>query len=127
MEDSLASVARGLLDALPRCSHCAEPATRAFERGADRFCDTHGGDAPEYPRAPWVRRLQMLLAGRPPQDLVQRAYSLNHAWLLIDEVTRDGIRCPNLRRVILAQIEHLERLVGAAALPGDPDQLLRAR
>ena len=74
--------AGALLDTLPKCDKCTEPATRAFRRGAARYCDEHklvmqhttaggvpnpqgsylkGFEAPEYPRARAVRALKELL------------------------------------------------------------------
>jgi hypothetical protein len=49
---------RRLIASLPKCDQCQLPATRAWVRGADRYCDDHGnpeqivnGGVPEYPRA----------------------------------------------------------------------------
>ncbi len=59
---------RDLVAALPRCSYCEKAATRAFRRGALRYCDDHkavaetGNEAPEYPRAAPLREAVKLLA-----------------------------------------------------------------
>lgn len=40
---------------------CGEIATRACERGGERYCDKHGDHVPEYPRAAAVRAAQSLI------------------------------------------------------------------
>lgn len=66
--------ARALVDALPKCDECGEPATRAWGRGGARYCDVHGKDihgraacvdVPEYPRAAPLRALVAILRGDP--------------------------------------------------------------
>lgn len=61
---NLADAAGRLVAALPQCDECNRPATRAWVRGSDRFCDYHalpdGIDQtrpmpPEYPRAQPLR------------------------------------------------------------------------
>jgi hypothetical protein len=52
---------RELLAVLPRCDECREPATRANGRGRERYCDRHGGELPDYPRAKALRRAQAFL------------------------------------------------------------------
>lgn len=63
---ALRADAQALVDALPRCDQCERPATRAYCRGAARYCDTHGGGelyaVPEYPRAAPLRVLVARLA-----------------------------------------------------------------
>lgn len=61
------------LNSLPMCDECEFPATRAWGRGRGRWCDKHGtaplhgsGDAPEYPRAATVRKLQQIVEGYKP-------------------------------------------------------------
>jgi hypothetical protein len=57
-----------LVETLPRCSYCENPATRAFRRGGERYCDEHrhnpatGNAAPDYPRAATLREALALLA-----------------------------------------------------------------
>lgn len=53
-----------LYDALPKCSHCTNVATRAFKRGDARYCDVCAPKfprdefvAPDYPRAEAVRAI----------------------------------------------------------------------
>ena len=69
----LRDAAQALIDALPKCDRCGDTATRAFERGGGRYCDTHAvvifGDdntatAPEYPRAAPLRALIALLEAK---------------------------------------------------------------
>jgi hypothetical protein len=61
-----------LVAALPKCSYCDKPATRAFRRGAARYCDDHkavvetGNEAPEYSRAVPLREAVKLLAEAAP-------------------------------------------------------------
>ena len=57
---------RALVDALPRCGSCSAPATRAWRRGEDRWCDEHAPEGcPEYPRAvPLRAALALLGVGR---------------------------------------------------------------
>lgn len=61
----LYDIAVTLLVSLPRCEHCAAPATKAWERGAERYCDEHGEGVPDYPRAPYVRALQAYVREGP--------------------------------------------------------------
>jgi hypothetical protein len=58
----LAATLRALVDSLPKCADCDRPATRAWHRGADRYCDEHGTPVPEYPRAEALRKAQAALA-----------------------------------------------------------------
>lgn len=60
-----------LVVALPTCAHCNKPATWAWARGQDRYCDEHGvgpeskfgpGHVLEYPRAAPLRAAMALLA-----------------------------------------------------------------
>jgi hypothetical protein len=62
-----------LVATLPECDYhevgmpkCRQPATRAWNRGVERFCDEHGGPlhVPEYPRAAPLRRAIALLKER---------------------------------------------------------------
>jgi hypothetical protein len=53
-----------LVEALPKCTMpgCNRVATRAYERGGERFCDECGGlphtrEAPDYPRAAPLRAI----------------------------------------------------------------------
>ena len=69
-EARMRAAARALVDALPRCDFCSSPATRAWERGAARFCDVHAVEGrenlepvPEYPRAAPLRALVAMLGG----------------------------------------------------------------
>lgn len=56
--------ARALVLALPRCDHCAHPATHAYVRGAARYCHVHApGDCPAYPRAAPLLELVRALSG----------------------------------------------------------------
>ena len=64
-----------LVAASPECDHhevgmpkCRQPATRAWQRGMERFCDEHGAalHVPEYPRAVPLRRAVALLRGASP-------------------------------------------------------------
>lgn len=55
------TAAKALVDSLPKCDRCTKPATRAYGRGGERFCDEHGEDVPEYPRAAPLRTLIKLL------------------------------------------------------------------
>lgn len=56
-----AALAR-LVGALPRCGACGRPATRAWGRGADRYCDAHAPDGcPDDPRAEPLRDALLLL------------------------------------------------------------------
>jgi len=62
-------ILRHLVATLPKCSRCSAPATRAYVRGAERFCDEHGAAGPartlavpEYPRAAAIREALALLA-----------------------------------------------------------------
>jgi hypothetical protein len=57
----LVDLVRELVDALPPCSYCDRPATRAHGRGTARFCDVHGPDVPEYPRAGALREAEAAL------------------------------------------------------------------
>lgn len=50
-----AEAADRLVQALPKCDQCESPATRAYRRGAARFCDNHGAVVPPYPRAQPLR------------------------------------------------------------------------
>lgn len=71
---------RDLVESLPKCTlnfgdvtGCENPATRAWLRGGDRYCDVHGTDStnpakhvPEYPRAAPLRTAIALLKGSTP-------------------------------------------------------------
>lgn len=64
--EALEQAARELLAALPKCTFCERVATRAWVRGAERYCDEHGRiatgpDVPEYPRAVPMRKLAALV------------------------------------------------------------------
>lgn len=63
-ENALKVAVQALIDSLPKCGECANPATRAFSRGSARYCDDHGGTAPDYPRAAPLRALIELLKER---------------------------------------------------------------
>jgi hypothetical protein len=70
---SLESALRALVESLPKCDACDAPATKAFQRGGDRWCDEHGkGSGPyplperpvtDYPRAEPLRVAARLLKG----------------------------------------------------------------
>ncbi len=68
----IASLAMALIARLPMCDQCGSPATRAWKRGEARFCDTHGPDVPEYPRAvvlrALIKALEDLGSPWPPQN-----------------------------------------------------------
>lgn len=72
--DAVYATLRKLVESLPKCDECSKPATRAFERGAGRWCDDHKSvifgqntrriyseDAPDYPRAEALREAMKLL------------------------------------------------------------------
>jgi len=70
-----AELLAALVHALPRCDvHVGNPATRAFARGVDRFCDRCADQLsaaglpvpPEYPRAPALRAALRALQERGP-------------------------------------------------------------
>lgn len=52
---AVADAAAELVATLPKCDRCGAPATRAWARGCERFCDTCGPDVREYPRAQALR------------------------------------------------------------------------
>jgi hypothetical protein len=52
---TIAEAATRLVATLPKCGHCDQPATRAYQRSGFRFCDTHGEGVPEYSRASALR------------------------------------------------------------------------
>jgi hypothetical protein len=69
LADEAIAVLRALVDSLPKCTGvvdgdptCARVATRAWQRGGTRYCDKHGPNVPEYPRAQPMRDALALLA-----------------------------------------------------------------
>lgn len=52
---AVVDAAATLVATLPKCDRCDAPATRAWTRGTDRFCDACGPDVCEYPRATALR------------------------------------------------------------------------
>lgn len=52
---AVADAAYELVATLPKCDRCHAPATRAWARGAERFCDVCGPEIREYPRATALR------------------------------------------------------------------------
>jgi hypothetical protein len=62
--DEIRFVAGTLIRSLPKCDQCEKPATRAWKRGAERWCDEHGqlSGVSEYPRARPLRALIRVLS-----------------------------------------------------------------
>ncbi len=59
MNQRAAHVLHKLVESLPRCGECRKPATRAFKRGENRWCDEHApAGCPDYPRAKALRDAQ---------------------------------------------------------------------
>jgi hypothetical protein len=52
---AVADAAAELVATLPKCDRCHAPATRAWARGTERFCDMCGPEVREYPRATALR------------------------------------------------------------------------
>ena len=52
---------RTLVETLPRCDNCDAPATKAHGRCGPRWCDRHGGETPDLPRAAALRRAHKVL------------------------------------------------------------------
>lgn len=53
--ETIALAAKRLVATLPKCDQCDAPATKAFARGEARYCDVHGPNVRDYPRAQPLR------------------------------------------------------------------------
>jgi hypothetical protein len=63
--DRLATLVRAFVATLPKCDECDQPATKAWQRGTRRYCDTCASPGtPDYPRAAALRELVKALGER---------------------------------------------------------------
>lgn len=92
----VAEAARRLVATLPKCDDCDAPATRAYARGLERWCDRHGANVPEYPRS------------QPLRDTVAALDEMNDAACRDhNELRADSTR---LRAALAQCLEELDRV-----------------